>query len=165
MVWLTALFVLLPAGVSGQDVAHDREQAATLLEEMVGTWEIQRDDAPVGVSSVYGLRTIRAGLDEITLEWEEVQATGTESRGFLGYDPAAGSYYMVGVHGSPNLRVSFLTGTPQGDGNEIRWEPVGVTDTALSAGQLITSILRVEEPGGMVWRAYDNGWVFNLVRL
>lgn len=164
-IWLTALLLLLPSEMVAQDVAHDRGQAAALLEDMVGRWRIQRDDAPAGVSSVYGVRTIRAGLDELTLEWEEVQEAGAESRGFLGYDPAAGSYYMIGVHDNPSVRVSFLSGTPQGDGNEIRWEPVGMTDTALSSEQLITSILRLEESGTMVWRAYNEGWVFSLVRL
>lgn len=165
VVWLMALFCLLPSGISAQDVIHNPEEAAALLDDMIGTWQIQRGEALVAVPAVYGVRTIRAGLDELTLEWEEVQGDGRESRGFLGYDPVAGSYYMVGVHGSPDLPVSFLTGTPQGDGNEIRWEPVEVADTVLSSGKLITSFLRVEEGGGMVWRAYDDIWVFNLVRL
>jgi hypothetical protein len=123
--WLTVL-VLLPSIVSAQDVVHDRDEAAAILGDMVGTWQIERENAPVGVPSIYGVRTIRSGLDEFTLEWDERQESGTASRGFIGYDPLTGSYYMMGVHDHSNLRVSFLKGTPQGDGREIRWDPVDV---------------------------------------
>lgn len=135
------------------------------LDALVGNWDMKVYSDSAADFRDIGQRTFRRGHAELVLEWEERPTSSNNvGRGFLGFDAAAGKYFMIGVYSAPGASLVFLSGAPL-DESAIRWIPVDVrADQTAANRSLIQSDLRRVSPDTLAWRAFDGRWEILLVR-
>ena len=136
----------------------DSATGSSAIVRLAGSWSfvVYTADAP-DTPVATGRREMTLLADSLKVAWtESYDARSGTSSGFLGFNPRARKYYLMGVS-SNRPDPMYLVGTATAAGIEFhpRQSPGGVGNRP---GLYIASELRMIDDDHLEWRAVDGRW-------